>query len=261
MATTTVANGDARTREIAERKFFFYLALAIAITIVAGFSLNFAMGRSSLAVPLIYHAHGIAFFAWTGLFITQSGLIAADNRALHARLGMISAGLVPVMVVLGIWLMVVVMRRNGGPFFFDQNEFLFSNPVHLLLFAGLTFAALKSRRYSGWHRRLMLMGFAVLSGPGLGRLIPLPLMIPYAWRIMVLVVLIWPIIGMIRDLVKTGRVHPAWLWGAGALLVAQGLADLVAYSEFGIAFTRDFLAGTPGAERPMEAFLPPGFAM
>ena len=45
--------------------------------------------------------------------------------------------------------------------------------------------------------------------------------------------------------------------GVGLLLAVQVVADLVAYSDWGIAFTREFIAGTPGANRPMEAFFPP----
>jgi hypothetical protein len=35
----------------------------------------------------------------------------------------------------------------------------------------------------------------------------------------------------------------------------------LAYSPLGIALTESVIAGTPGAARPMAAFLPPGFAM
>ena len=39
------------------------------------------------------------------------------------------------------------------------------------------------------------------------------------------------------------------------------LSMLLAYSRVGYAITEWVVAGTPGAERPMEAFLPPGFSM
>lgn len=261
MATTPFANVRLRDAEMAERRFFFVLILIMSVLMVAGFALNLALGRSTFAVPFIFHAHAVVFFGWMALFIAQSGLIASNNTALHRTLGSIAVMMVPIMVVLGCWLMVVVMHRTGGPFFFDQNEFLFSNPAHLLCFAGLTFAALKVRRHAGWHRRLMLVGYAILSGPGLGRLVPLPLVIPHGWRIMVLVILIWPAIGMIRDKMKHGRVHPAWYWGVGSFLAIQIIADIVAYSSLGVSLTEQFLAGTPGGQRPMGAFLPPGMAI
>jgi uncharacterized membrane protein YozB (DUF420 family) len=151
---------------------------------------------------------------------------------------------------------VTSLRRTGGPFFFDQNEFLFSNTLLLLCFAGLVTAALLQRRNTGWHRRFMFVAFSILTGPGLGRLLPMPLMIPHAWRIMMAITLIFPLIGMIHDRRTYGRVHPAWIYGVAAVFAVQVISDLVAYSDWGVEVTRDLLAGTPGADRPMAAYLP-----
>ena len=253
-AGTFIPSG--KSAELAERRFFFIMALVMATVVVAGFSLNLAMGRATFAVPYYYHMHAVAFMSWLAFYVAQNGLIASGNVALHRRLGLLSLVLVPVMVVLGFVIMVGSMRRTGGPFFFDQNEFLISNSLMLVLFAGLVGAALTRRRYTGWHRRLMFCAMAILTGPGLGRLLPMPLLIPHAWRIIVLLTLIFPLIGMIADLRRHGRVHPAWLWGAGAILAAQAIGDLVAYSSVGVAITDAVLAGSPGAERPMTAYLP-----
>jgi hypothetical protein len=154
--------------------------------------------------------------------------------------------------------MLASMRRTGGPFFFDQNEFLISNLLMLTLFAGFVFAAVAQRRNTGWHRRLMFMSMTILTGPGLGRLLPMPLMMPHAWRIMTLVTLVFPVIMIIAEQRRNGRVHPAWLWGIGLVLAVQVIADLIAYSAIGVSLTESVVAGTPGAERPMAAFMPPG---
>ena len=69
--------------------------------------------------------------------------------------------------------------------------------------------------------------------------------------------MLFPAIGAWADKRRYGAIHPAWFWGIGTVIGLQVVADLFAYSDAGIAFTRDFLAGTPGAERPMEAFFPP----
>jgi hypothetical protein len=34
------------------------------------------------------------------------------------------------------------------------------------------------------------------------------------------------------------------------------IAEMIAYSEFGVTTTERLIAGTPGAERPMAAFFP-----
>ena len=257
MATTF----DGQAEKGDDRRFFMVLAWIMSAIIVAGFSLNLAMGRSSFDVPWPYHLHGVVFFAWVAIFLAQSTLIAGNNIALHKRLGQIAYLWIPLMVVLGLTIMFVSMRRTGGPFFFDQNEFLFSNTLHLLIFGGLGLAALRARRYSGWHRRLMVCAMAILTGPGLGRLLPMPLMIPNAWRIMVVATMMFPLIGMIADYRGNGKIHRAWFWGVGILVLGQVVADLIAYSTLGISLTEQVLAGSPGAERPMEAFIPPGFTM
>ena len=44
--------------------------------------------------------------------------------------------------------------------------------------------------------------------------------------------------------------------GIATVIGVQIGADLIAYSDAGIAFTQQVLAGTPGAERPLAAFVP-----
>ena len=121
--------------------------------------------------------------------------------------------------------------------------------------------ALRRQRHTGWHRRLLLCSMAMLSGPGLGRLLPMPLMIPYAWTISFAASMIFVVIGMIADKRRHGRVHPAYWWGSGVYVGVFVLSMLLAFSPIGYAITDAVIAGSPGAERPMEAFLPPGFAM
>jgi hypothetical protein len=247
-----------RRDELGEERFFFLMACVMSATIVAGFATNLAMGRSTFAVPVVYHVHAAVFFSWVALFLTQNFFVASDRLALHRRLGWVSMIWVPLMVGMGFTIMITSMRRTGGPFFFDQNEFLIANSLQLLCFAGFVLTAVAQRRNTGWHRRLMFMGMAILTGPGLGRLLPMPLMMPNAWRIMVVVTMLFPVIMMIADKRRNGRVHPAWFWGVGIVLGVQLIADLIAYSSFGVSLTQSVLAGTAGAARPMAAFMPPG---
>lgn len=249
------------TAERLERRFFLIMALLMAGTIVAGFSLNLAMGRSTFAAPVAYHVHALIFMGWVALYLAQSFTIATGRRALHIRLGKLAYVWVPAMVAAGIMIMIIVARRNGGPFFFAINEFLVSNVSLLLCFGGLALWSLRQRRFSGWHRRLMLVAMAMLTGPGLGRLLPMPLFIPNAWTISIALTFVFPSIAMAADLRRHGRLHPAYWWGTGIYAATFVASMIVAYSPIGIALTEAVIAGTPGAERPMEAFLPPEFAI
>jgi len=258
MATLIESGAPDSGAEQAERNFFRAMATVISVIIVAGFAFNLAMGRSTFAVPITYHIHAFVFFGWVALYLSQNWLIAANNIALHRTLGKLAYAWVPAMVVMGFVIMITSLQRTGGPFFFDQNEFLFSNSMLLVLFGAMVFTALRRRRYTGWHRRLMLSAMSILTGPGLGRLLPMPLFIPNAWRIMMVITLVFPVIGMIADKRRLGRVHPAYYWGVGAIIVVQVIADVLAYSAWGVSVTQSIVGGTSGGERPMAAFLPPG---
>jgi len=241
-----------------EARFFFTMACLTAAIIVAGFGFNIVSGRSSFALPLIYHLHGIVMMGGLALYVAQTSLVLADNVALHRRLGWAAVVWVPLMALSGLWLTRISLQERGGPFFFDQNQFLVSNPLHLIAFMVLVGLAITVRRNTGTHRRLMYFAFAMLLGPGIGRLLPNPLLMPYAWYAdAVLPPILFAIVGIIADRRRYGKAHPVWKWCIGGLIALQVAADLFAYSDAGIAFTRDFLAGTPGADRSMEAFLPP----
>lgn len=241
-----------------EARFFFTMACVMAATIVAGFSFNLAMGRSSFGMPWLVHFHAWVMMAFLGLYVTQNVLIFSDNVALHRRLGWLSALFIPTIVVLGVLITYHSLQSGGGPLFFDQNQFLISNPLHLLGFAGLATAAILARRNTGWHRRMMFCAFAILTGPGVARLLPNPFLIPYAWYVdAMLPALLFMSIGLLADIRRYGRAHPAWFWGIGTVIAVQIVADLIAYSPLGYSITELVIAGTPGAERSMEAFFPP----
>lgn len=256
MATVIEQDGiEQRSAARSEKKFFFVMACIMAATIVAGFSLNILTGRSDFDRPLIYHAHAFVFFGWVMLYLVQNGLIAADNVALHRRLGWLALLWVPAMVGLGI-AMTIVSARRGAPFFFDVSGFLFGNALGTLLFAALVAAAIAMRRRTDWHRRLMFCGMAILTGPGLGRLLPMPLFIPWSWSVSFAFTLLFPLVGMIRDQRRHGRVHPAWFWGVGAMLAVHIGGELLAQSPLGLSVTSAIVDGTPGAGRPFAAYLP-----
>ena len=253
----TTAVEAAVPRTTSEDRFFLTMALAMATVIVAGFAFNLAMGRSTFSVPPIYHVHAFFFFGWTVIYTLQNVFVATGATHLHRRLGWIAMGWVPAMVVLGTAITVVSVRTHGGPPFFDEREFLFGAPFGIFCFAALVAFAIGMRKRTDWHRRLMLCAMALLTGPGFGRLLPTPLLIPWAWWITDFVFpAIFPVIGMFADWRRTGRVHPAWSVGLGAGFAALFLADVIAFSAWGTAITHAVVAGTPGAERIVTAHFP-----
>jgi hypothetical protein len=243
-----------------EARFFFTMACVMSASIVAGFAFNVAMGISSFHEPWLVHIHAWVMFGWVGLYLTQNGLIAGDNVALHRRLGWLSVIWLPAMLVLGTLMTRWSVQVHGVPPFLEVNEFLFSNPLLLLLCVGMVGWAVTVRANTGWHRRLMYGAFTLLTGPGLGRLgAPLWFKIePWGWWVITIGgAAVFIGIGMIADKRRYGAIHPAWFWALGLIVGVQLVSDLMAYSQWGIGLTQSFVAGMPGGARPMHAFLPP----
>lgn len=163
------------------------------------------------------------------------------------------------MLILG-WLVTEAMVRRGDvPFFFRPLQFLVFDPLSLATFVGLTIAAVWLRRSTDWHRRLHYSAMAILLGPAVGRLLPMPLLIPWAWEATTPVTLAFPVIGMIIDLAKTRRIHPAWFWGLGVQIAMIAAIEALTWSPLGLQLYQTVTAGSPGATVAPLAFpTPPG---
>ncbi|WP_421932722.1 hypothetical protein [Phenylobacterium sp.] len=237
--------------------FFLRGAGVMALLIVAGFSVQLAMGRSTFSSPPLVHAHAIVFMGWVTIYLLQNVFAATGRMTLHRRLGWVAAAWIIPMLVLGFAVTIAIVRRGGVPFFFRPLQFLVFDPVTLLTFAGLTTAAILMRRQTDWHRRLHFCAMSILLGPGFGRLLPMPLLAPWAWEAILAVCLIFPLVGMWADKRRSGRVHPAWLWGVAAMIGCLLVTEAITYSPVGETIYRSVVAGTPGEAVAPLAFAPP----
>jgi len=238
-------------------RFFVRGAIVMALTIVAGFSFQHAMGRSTFMSPPLVHAHAIVFMGWVFIYLTQNLLIGTGRLDIHRKLGWIAMGWIFPMVLLGCLVTLAMLRRGQVPFFFRPLQFLVFDPMTLFTFAGLTIAAVTQRRRTQWHRRLHFCGMSLLLGPAFGRLLPMPLLQPWAWEASFTACLLFPAAGIIADLRRSGQVHPAWRYGVGAMLACLVLTEAITYSPVGTAIYRVVTAGSPGASVPALEFAPP----
>lgn len=252
-----VTIAPAASAAISDDRFFMRMAIVIAFTIISGFVLHFAMGRSSFGARPLVHVHGLAFMGWVALFLTQVRLATGGSLALHRRLGWFAAGWACVLVVMGLAITVDVAQRGSTPFFFLPQHFLIANPMTMLCFVVLTTAAICMRRNTDWHKRLHLCATISIVGPGLGRLLPMPLMGPYSFDIVIFVSLLFPVAGMFRDWRQSGKVHSAWLWGAFAIFLIVPASQIIAWSPVGDLVYATVTEGHPGAKVPGLEFPPP----
>ena len=241
---------------LGDERFFLRGAIVITIVIIAAFSVQLGMGRSTFASPLRVHAHAFVFMGWVAIYLLQNIFVATGRMALHRRLGWVAAFWLVPMVVLGFVVTIGMVRSGTVPFFFRPLQFLIFDPVTVLAFAGLTIAAVILRRRTEWHRRLHFCGMSMLLAPAFGRLLPLPLLQPWAWEASFAAALLFPMVGAWSDVRRAGRVHPAWRWGIAATLAAFVLTEALTYSPLGGAIYRAVTEGTPGAAVPPLDFAP-----
>ena len=244
-------------KPLGDERFFLRAAIAMTLVIVAGFSFQLSMGRSTFASPPLVHAHAIIFMGWVTIYLLQNILVASGNLTWHRRLGWVAAGWMIPMLVLGFSVTLALARRGQIPFFFRPLHFVIFDPLSLLAFAGLTGTAIAQRHRTDWHRRLHLCGMSMLLGPGFGRLLPMPLLIPWAWEASFAAGMLFPLAGIVADLRRTGHVHPAWRWGFLTMIGTLLLVEAVTYSPLGSAIYRGMTAGSPGAEIAPLDFPPP----
>jgi hypothetical protein len=223
---TARASGEAR-----ERLFFLLMAAAIAVTVAVAFSLFYAAGISSLNSPWWVHVHGVTFVGWIALYVVQNTLVFRNDVASHRKLGRIGAGYAVWMVLVGLVLTPLTLAVGRAPPFFTPAYFLALDWINIVVFGALVYAAIRNRRRTDWHRRLMLCATICVIAPALGRLIVLsgntmtaPLNV--AW------LLLYVVVGMLYDWSNRGRVHPAYAWGAGALILFAAATELLATMPF-----------------------------
>jgi hypothetical protein len=182
----------------------------ISLFIVFGFLQFAARGFVDYTqIPAIIHLHAVVMVTWLAITVTQSLLAERANLALHRTLGwtgLIFAGLV---VGLGSYVSIEMTVIRHQPPFFTPPYFLALTQIGLAAFAGLMIAAVMLRRQTQWHRRLIIGATVLLTEPALGRILPMPLIMP--WGELVALVIQLGILSIVvrHDRRTLGSVHPA----------------------------------------------------
>lgn len=217
-----------RFRIGADRRFYAWAALAIALIAATGFArsyyLKYFFGQPPLS-PLI-HVHGVVMTLWVAIFFTQTRLIAKHRIDLHRRLGVLAVGLAVLVVILGAYATVLAVEREVRQHLIGRFHFLLGiNFVNLFVFATLIGAALAYRRRPEFHKRLMLLATVSMLAPAVARIVLLFTHSPVAQFVALYAcVLIFVVI----DTARHRRLHPAFGWGAALIIGSfQGIYYVV----------------------------------
>jgi hypothetical protein len=218
-----------------ERIFYTGLAVAIAITIVAGFARTYYLRPlfDATSLPPLLHLHGAIFSAWLAVYVAQTVLVAANRTRVHRRLGMAGAGLAAAMVVVGVVTAVIRAKQGAAPPGIDPLVFLVVPLGDMLVFATLVAAGISSRRRPDVHKRLMALAMVSILSAAIARL-------PYVLDGGPLAFFggtdLFVAACAIYDVVALGRVHRATLWGGLLIVVSQPARLLLGSTTAWMAF-------------------------
>jgi hypothetical protein len=209
----------------AERRFYVGMAIAVLLTVFAGFAPTFYL-KGVLPLPpatrpltWLIVLHGLVFSAWVLLFLTQVGLVSARRADIHRRLGRLGFALLPAMVVVALLTALGGVARGNAPPGLAPLTWLAVPLIDIPVFTGLIGAALLNRRDPQVHKRFMLVSIIGLMPPSLGRiavsalppgLIPFPVVIIGGQLLFLMPLALW-------DLRSRGRVH--WVTATAALVL------------------------------------------
>jgi len=189
------------------------------------------------AVPGVFHAHGAAMLAWLSLLVAQSLLAGSGRIAVHRTLGLASLVLVPAIIAIASLTFFAAVQAGIVPPFFSIPYFMALTHVGVLVFAALVGIALLRRGEAHWHKRLMLGSTIILLEPALGRLLPMPFIVPFhEWTVMLLQLAVVGLV-MRHDRRELGAVHPATTTVFVAVALDHVLVEVLAITPWWIALT------------------------
>lgn len=224
--------------QVVRPSFWAKMTIGMSLFIVFGFA-QFALRGfvPYMTVPLIFHIHGMTMLAWLGLLCTQSVLAGRGvGLEIHRKLGWASAVMLPLIMVLASVTCVTALRAGIFPPFFTPAYFLALVHIGIVFFAVLLAAAIARRGEADWHKRLIIGSTILLMEPALGRVLPMPLF--GVWGGWIQLVVQFGVLSLVwrHDRRQLGRVHPATMAVALAIVLSHVVIELLAISPWWIAF-------------------------
>jgi hypothetical protein len=219
------------------RRFYVGMALAIVVTVFAGFSRSYFL-KAHFATPelsLLLHVHGLVFTSWVLFFLSQTILVAASRTYLHRRLGVAGAVLAALVLIMGTTTAILRVKGGSAPIpGVSPLSFLAVPLFDMVVFALLIGTGLYFRRRLETHKRLMTLATISLLSAPIARL-PFGVLKagpPAFFGLTDLFIIAL----LIYDLVTRRRVHPATIWGGLLIVASQPLRLMISGTPAWLAF-------------------------
>ena len=224
-------------RRLLDRYFYLGMSWLVAAVVIFGFSqtIDGNLLHPDEPRPALLFVHATVFASWVVLFLVQSSLVRASKLAWHRRLGLLGVALGGVLPLLGVSTALVMLhwhvQREGG------NGAGLSLPFNDMITFSIAFGlALYWRRRPEFHRRLMLIATCCLTGAAFARF-PAGTVPANGFYACVDVLIV---LGVLRDLIVTRRVHAVYRYALPCMMASQALAQylLLAKPPLWLAMTQ-----------------------
>ena len=194
------------------RRFYLAMSVMMLALVTYGFSNTIGPGLLHTRRPvrdiMLLSIHGAVFYAWMLFMVAQAALIRLRHIRLHRLLGWFGAADAVLVVIMGLW----ATFHQPAPFALGMVGVLsmagFGIPVAL---------AILWRKRPAYHRRLLLIGTAMLTNAAFARFPGsyLPEHFFYAGTDLLIA------IGVARDLWKERSIHVVYRYAMPILLAAE----------------------------------------
>ena len=202
-----------------EKYFYLCMSLLIAAVIVYGFghTVESRLVHGNPRRPVLLWVHAVLFSGWVAFYIVQSALVRARKVKLHRTLGWAGVALGTSMIVIGPWVAVVMARFDTNLLHrSNRDAFLIVSLSDMVVFTIGFGLAVRWRRSSERHRRLMLIATCALTGAAFGRMPMMHAPLCFYSGVDGLIML-----GVLRDLAVSRRIHGLYLIAIPALVAGQ----------------------------------------
>jgi hypothetical protein len=233
MAVSTAALATRRRT----RRFYVGMAIAITITVFAGFSRSYFLkswyGTRELSGLL--HIHGLIFTTWVLFFLAQTVLVATGRTYLHRRMGIGGAVLAVLVVIVGTAVAINRAKTGVSPIPGVSSLGFLAIPLFdMVVFGALVGTALYFRRQLETHKRLMTLSMISLLAAPIARMnfLPLPPGPPTFFGLADLFIVAM----LVFDLSTRGKVHRATIWGGLLVVASQPLRLMISGTAPWLAF-------------------------
>jgi hypothetical protein len=220
-----------------EHLFFLGMAIAVVVTVFAGFAPTYFLKWLYSPPPLIplLHLHGLVFSSWIALLFAQTSLVAANRIGVHRRLGMAGVIIAPLMVVVGTLTAIIRATQGaappGGP---PPLVFLAIPLTDMVVFSVLVGSGFYFRRRPDIHKRLMLLATISILAAAIARL-PFELLKAGPPAFFGLTDLF--IVAVVAyDLITRRRIHPATALGGLLIIASQPLRLMLSGTSAWMSF-------------------------